>query len=287
MTELTSVPIEDLERYLRMLDWSAVEHELLIEIGEYGFPVYFRLARQDNEFLTVLYNGAVDRKRSKTGIVFQRKTWTEVFTTNVIHFCDPTLLPHPELTIGWGQLSRDEWAYSGYLRILKTFRRALRFSPPSFTIHYGSSAGGFQALMGACLDRGSYALVNNPQMTVRNYYPNHRLRLFRDVFGDADSESYWTSNYPERFSFLSQCKTQGRIPRTRVAINVASKSDFRKQLLPVIERLDSLGFSPSQNFRFELYWDEAAGHGPLSKSITRRLVLEEQNRIRLLNRGPK
>ena len=50
MTELTSVPIEDLERYLRMLDWSEVEHELLIEIGEYGFPVYFRLARQANEF---------------------------------------------------------------------------------------------------------------------------------------------------------------------------------------------------------------------------------------------
>lgn len=284
MEQLPTVPIESLSTYLRGLEWSDDGQQLVIEIDGHRFPVYFRFASRKNEFLTVLYNGAVDRTRSESAIVFQRKTWSQVFTSDVIHFCDPTLLPHPELTIGWGQLSPQKWAFDGYMRILRIFRKSLRFAPPAFTIHYGSSAGGFQALMAACLDHGSYALVNNPQMYVGNYYPNHRRRLFRDVFQDANSESHWMRTQPDRFSFLAQCKKQGRVPRSRVAINVASSADYTRQLTPMIEDLSNLGFTPSQKLRLELYWDPEAGHGALSKSATRKMLVDEQNRILLLNK---
>lgn len=280
-TDYPQVKLAELEEYLLRKE-NKKEFTLLIEQFGTLFPVYFR-SGGDTNFLISHYNGAVDRKRSPSGIVFQRSSWKDELDCDVIHFADPTLLPHRSLTIGWGQLSAERWAIPGYHAILNAFRKALPVAPPWRTIHYSSSAGGFQALATAVYDRGSYVVGNNPQIDVSKYNPIHQGRLFDLVFNDPDCGRTTIPNYPWRFNLVELFKVKQRIPRTRLAINVLSPTDYRNQIFHFLDQLDGLPFVPKAQVRVDFYYNERQGHKPLSKASTARLLKEEQQRILLLN----
>lgn len=280
-TEIPRIPIGALEDFL-VRGGAKSEMKLIVQQFGADFPVYFRLGGR-TKYLISHYNGAVDRKRSPTGIVFQRSSWRDELDCDVIHFADPTLLPHDSLTIGWGQLSPEKWAIPGYHAILKVFRRALSVAPPWRTIHYSSSAGGFQAVATAVYDRGSYVVANNPQLDIAKYNPVHQARLFKMVYGDTGSGARTIEKYPWRFNLVELFKLKKRIPRTRLAINVLSPTDYRNQAMHFLEQLDGLDFSPKSQVRIDFYFDEAQGHKPLSRVSTARLLKDEQQRIELLN----
>lgn len=260
------------------------ETELTFIVKQMGFdfPVRVRRGRSTN-FLIAHYNGAVDRKRSPSGIVFQRSTWRKEIDCDAVYFADPTLLPHANLTIGWGQMSEDQWGIDGYVRILKIIRNSLSIAPPWRTIHYSSSAGGFQAIATATLDRGSYAVANNPQIDIQKYNPVHQRRLFKLVFNDTSGGSRTVKNSPWRFNLVELFEKESRVPRLKLAINVLSPTDYRNQVMHFLNQLDQLSFTPKSHIRIDFYYDEKQGHKPLSRIQTKRLLKEEQARICSLN----
>ena len=57
--------------------------------------------------MIVLFNGAVDRKKSDLP-VFQRRTWIDDIDANVLILDDPTLQMDDEMSVGWYIGSKNE-----------------------------------------------------------------------------------------------------------------------------------------------------------------------------------
>lgn len=245
-----------------------VDRKLLIEAEGVGFPVLIHVNDQYSSRLLVMYNGAVDRERSESGIVFQRSSWVNDFHATRIHFADPTILDFPGMSIGWGQLSKERWGIEVYVEILRQLRKALLLPAANRTLHYGSSAGGHQAIMAATVDRGSQCLANNPQTDITKYWPRHQARLYQNIFHDDEVGSQTLKENPWRLKCVEYFRRTGYIPPLRIVTNVNSRRDFERQFIPFIKAMS--GLEPSKSpVTFEGYWDPEGGHRALSRKETR------------------
>lgn len=251
---------------------------VLLRFDGWTFPILFNFRESCPSKLLVCYNGAVDRARSASGLVFQRSSWIDDFKFSRMHFADPTILDHSDMSIGWGQLSSEQWGIELYVAILDALRAASVIPSPESTLHYGSSAGGHQAIMTACLDRGSNALANNPQTDVTRYWPRHQERLFKNIFDDDAVGTASVAAAPWRFKCVELFKKERYVPNLRIATNVSSERDYSGQLLPFLESMAAVQPSGSR-IGLENYWDEAAGHSPLNRKETVRLVKRELSRL--------
>jgi len=244
------------------------DRKLLIESEGVWFPVLIRVSKRYNSRLLVMYNGAVDRERSKSGLVFQRSSWVDDFNATRVHFADPTILEFPDMSIGWGQLSRERWGIEVYVEILNELRKALLLPTADRTLHYGSSAGGHQAIMTAALDRGSRCLANNPQTDITKYWPGHQARLYENIFQDDPKGTQTLVDTPWRLKCVEMFRKQGYVPPLEIVTNVNSSRDFDLQFIPFIRAMN--GLVPGKNsVTFEGYWDPEGGHRALSRKETR------------------
>lgn len=251
------------------------EFRFIIAVGSCHIPVLLRPAKNSVDALLVTYNGAIQRSKAPDGIVFQRSSWLDEFEATVIQIADPTMLKNRRLQIGWAQFSDEEWAISAYYEVIQALRERFDLVGSDKTLHYGSSAGGFQAVCCAAMDRGSTALVNNPQLDWSLYNERFVNTLLREVFHGSKidlvrSEQPWRVNVIDLFEYL------GYVPKTEVLLNIASPGDVEQQLKPILSRLEtfrSLGKNPT--FSFNFYFDANMGHNPLGKPYTIQIINNE------------
>lgn len=251
------------------------EFRFIIAVGSCHVPVLLRPAKNSVDALLVTYNGAIQRSKAPDGIVFQRSSWLDEFEATVIQIADPTMLKNKRLQIGWAQFSDEEWAISAYYEVIQALRERFDLVGSGKTLHYGSSAGGFQAVCCAAMDRGSTALVNNPQLDWSLYNERFVNTLLREVFHGSKvdlvrSEQPWRVNVIDLFEYL------GYVPKTEVLLNIASPGDVEQQLKPILSRLEtfrSLGKNPT--FSFNFYFDANMGHNPLGKPYTIQIINNE------------
>ena len=193
MSELEFVcPLSELETSITK--WSGSSESSTVKFGvtvdEVLFPVFLHLSDTHNDRLTVLYNGAVSRDRCEDGIVFQRSSWKDEIPSTIVSFADPTLVLHDRMSIGWGQVDGQLFAPEQYKVILDVLRDSLSLPGRFETLHYGSSAGGFQALATAGYDRGSRVLCNNPQTDYSKYSVAWATNRVLKVNGFANRDEY-------------------------------------------------------------------------------------------------
>lgn len=251
------------------------EFRFIIAVGSCHVPVLLRPAKNSVDALLVTYNGAIQRSKAPDGIVFQRSSWLDEFEATVIQIADPTMLKNRRLQIGWAQFSDEEWAISAYYEVIQALRERFDLVGSDKTLHYGSSAGGFQAVCCAAMDRGSTAVVNNPQLDWSLYNERFVNTLLREVFHGSKvdlvrSEQPWRVNVIDLFEYL------GYVPKTEVLLNIASPGDVEQQLKPILSRLEtfrSLGKNPT--FSFNFYFDANMGHNPLGKPYTIQIINNE------------
>lgn len=255
------------------------EYRFIIEVGRCRVPVLLRLSDFDESPLLVTYNGAIQRSKAPDGIVFQRSSWLDQFEASVIQLADPTMLDNKRLQIGWAQFSDDEWAIDAFFAVIQALRNRFNLAGADRTIHYGSSAGGFQSICCATLDRGSFALVNNPQLDWSFYNERFVNSLLRDVFKGAEIDQI-RSKYPWRVNVIDLFEREGYVPKTEVLLNIASEGDVEQQLKPIMarfEHFESLGKLPA--FTFSFYYDANMGHNPLGKPYTIKKINRELKRL--------
>lgn len=264
-------PVETSESYS--------EYRAIVEVDKVALPVLVRKRAGGSDGLVVLYNGAIQRSKAPDGVVFQRSSWLDDINADVVQIADPTLVKHQRLQIGWGQYSTENWALDSYKALLDHVRSEFKLAEVVHTVHYGSSAGGFQAGVVATLDRGSLAVVNNPQLDWSRYNLVFVKALLRDVFEGAEVEKILEES-PWRVNLIEFFKKQNYIPPIEILTNLASDGDYEQQLLPFLEGLRQLhsgNQTPRVNFRS--YADANLGHNPLSKPYTLRLINESIERV--------
>lgn len=235
------------------------------EVDGVRVPVAFRAAPRSDR-LCVFYNGAVDRQLAPDGVVFQRSSWAGEVRAHCLFISDPAILRSSRATIGWGQVSATSWLPDLLPSITSAVGARLGIEPRR-RLHFGSSAGGFQALVCSAADRGSRALVNNPQTDWLRYDPRGPGdAILRDVFDGARREQLLeTAPWRARaWEWFDRC---GHVPDFTYLVNGASEEDTRIQLPPLLRALDAMHARyPRAQWTVRRYFDAAAGHSPLAKA---------------------
>jgi len=228
------------------LDWPYPNH----------FFSYFK--RQQRQLL-VLLQGCVEREKIQLP-VFQRWSWAEEMNASVLILNDPTLMNN-QLSIGWWQGSEQNYALPQACEFIKLVIHKLGLSAED-VVFFGSSAGGFVALMMAALIKGSMAIVNNPQTNILRYRVVFYTALLKEIFADMPKEEA-LAKYPTRFCALELFKSINYIPKIAYYQNTRDYFHFQNHFQPFIDEIYKSSIDPNE-FQSVLY-KHHSGHSPLDK----------------------
>lgn len=259
-------------------EWKESAESISVKFGvtieDILFPVFLSISESNSSRLTVLYNGAVNRERSEDGVVFQRSSWKDEIPSSIVSFADPTLVLHDGMNIGWGQIDGQLFAPEQYKRILDQLRDTLPLPNGFQTLHYGSSAGGFQALATAGFDRGSRVLCNNPQTDFSQYSLDWATNRALKLNGFANRKEYLESDKYNDFAWRTEIpklyeKLQYFPENIRILINAASANDLVAQAGSFVVGMAEVSSTPStKGYEIYYYYHPSLNHNPLPKPRT-------------------
>ncbi|WP_271399224.1 hypothetical protein [Salinicoccus roseus] len=223
--------------------------------------------RKRTDLLFVISNGAIDPKKKKPP-VFMRNSWIEDLPGSLIFIDDPTL-HDTDLTLGWGQGSEKAFALEEIATFIDKLSNRFKYKRENIYF-YGSSAGGFMSMMYAVMLEGTSAVVNNPQTNVLNYYPSAVEPLMNHVYRTCDREKL-LARYGHRLSIVEGFKHYGHVPVIHYFQNHFCQKDLKQHMNPLIAEMKKEGMSMNHLY-INQYFDSEAGHRPLSKAGTLRLL---------------
>lgn len=257
--ELDNISINDNETNVLIVIKDNIKFEFLIR------------RKYTSQKLIVFGSGAYDNKKIKLP-VFQRYTWKDEFEENLIFYNDPTLYLG-DVTLAWGYGTEKHHYLETIANILSKLIKIMKIKFEDIGI-YGSSGGGFMAIVLATFIRGSKAIVNNPQTNIGKYYEGLIKRLFSIVYPEMDLKNA-LNFYPERVNLIELFKKENYIPNIKYFQNVACKFDMDNQFLPFINGLRSIdGSYFYSKIDIRLYSNKYENHSPLSKAKTILLIKE-------------
>ena len=134
-----------------------------------GREIAFRLVGASSpDALVISFHGATDRQK----VVLPR--FQQAFDAGpraaYLSISDPTLLDNVKLRLGWYSGSESFPLRSILLELLLNTIAVLR---PQRTLFFGSSGGGYAALLYAKSVEGAVSLTINPQTDILSYYSSH------------------------------------------------------------------------------------------------------------------
>lgn len=238
-----------------------------IEVDGIAVPVGLAL-KEGATRLVVFYNGAVSRTIAPTARVFQRSSWAQEVDAHCLYVCDPSLYADTRGSIGWSQVDETRWGGTLYPKIVAEVSELIDVQAGR-RLHYGSSAGGYQALVTAAADKGSQALVNNPQTDWFQYNIQHvvesaRARSFPELSREEILESY---DYRVKvWRWFEKCQN---IPEFTYLVNTASETDTAVMADGLLSNLTQMHSShPKSKWTLHQYFNEKQNHNPLGKPQT-------------------
>jgi hypothetical protein len=224
--------------------------------------------------LVVVFNGAVDRERYPLP-VFARWNWHALFGAPVLAVCDPLLHHDPALRIGWFLGTREHDATAGVVRIARQVAQQLGIAPGRL-LFWGSSSGGFAAIVAATrLPQGRFVAVN-PQTALMQYY-RPRLLDVAKLFLPGRLPLQIARAHPLRWSAIEAVRSAHRRHTGLRGLIVQNTGDAHHHDRHYLPFCAAFGLDPAGGAAGGLasatYADEA-GHGPETPAVAQRIVAE-------------
>lgn len=261
---------------------NAIKHLLNTHIIENRVELSFSVLDEEVKFylrvegdvtsknVIIFYNGAIDLERKKDkGFVFQRSTWAKDFDALVINVDDATTRLSSDIVLGWGQGSLEKYYSAYYNKYVQDILEVMT-SESLNRLHVGSSAGGYQAIVGAAYDQGSRAIVFNPQIDwSHHFFPGHMDRLRNIAFKGYSFEAL-RSMYPWRLNCVDMAIRLHNIPSVDYYVNAAFMHDVDNQLMQFMFAIRRAGAEMllGKEINTHMYYDASAGHNPPTKDVT-------------------
>lgn len=242
-------------------DFSDFDKGKPLKFSSYSYHIFFK--KRNSKKLLIFFNGAIDRNRGSLP-VFQRKSWIDEFEENILILDDPTINNDNNLKLGWYLGDTQENVQYHIIQIIKAFLKSLNIDRAN-TYCFGSSAGGFMAMVVATHLREVTAIVNNPQINLHKYHPGLLELLTKENFKDINLDMYMN-----RFNLIELIKQLNYIPKVFYWQNIYDEFhylhhylDFNKELMNIVKskRLQV-------NIEYKIYSDAQQQHNPLSKELT-------------------
>ena len=238
--------------------------------GKKAVLPFLVVPRSGAESVVVMNNGAVDHDIAQGRPVFQRSSWSLEIRRHQIYFCDPGTLGDDRLALAWGQLDRDHWVVYDAVRAVRAISVLLGVTDPGHRTYFGSSAGGFMSLAMLANDPGATAVINNAQFDWTRWMPTG-LNPLREARFDNDYPLALRQRHPLRTNVLRLLVKRRRPLRIDYYVNLASKHD-REVDHPMFETFVARHPKMTQDVRIITYEDESAGHNPLHRNTTLKIL---------------
>lgn len=253
----------DLPRSLFVAD-EPLRLDVQLSIGE-TLPLLI-VARPGADSVLILNNGAVDLERSQGRPVFQRSTWSSEIHSHQIYVCDPGTVGDDALSLNWMQAKMPSWMPTQVTRAARVVSAKLGAPSPDQRTYFGSSAGGYAALIELAADRGAKAIVNNAQFDWTRWYA-HQVKAVLDARYAGRLAADVRKNWPHRTSALKQLARNDQPLRIEYWVNMASKYDLE---IPLKHFDDFFARHPAlcDEVAVRRYHDAAMGHNPMPQSRT-------------------
>lgn len=225
----------------------------------------------ESDKLYISLHGAVDRSRVIPP-VYARWDWSRHFKANILCISDPTLLMNSSLRIGW-YVGTHQIDVTAALCALTAQIAALLGFPMSKVTAFGSSAGGFAALMLAARLAEVRAIAINPQIEITKYKPI-QVAEFEELFGATlGSYSYRTG----LTHFLRVCDLQVGAPKFVIIQNTLDWH-YEQHNLPLRSEMQfAAGESISPGGRLMMITYEAdGGHEGIPVSTVKSTIAQAE-----------
>ncbi|WP_156096049.1 glycosyl transferase family 2 [Methanobacterium sp. SMA-27] len=221
-----------------------------------------------NKNLICFGSGAYEPEKISPPI-YRRHSWESKFEESVIYYNDPTLYIDPELYIGWGIGKIDDWYLLVIADIIQILARKNNITPENM-LFFGSSGGGFTAIMLSTFIKNSSVIVNNPQIFLTNYAKRHLNQMINSCFDNLDLETV-LEQYGHRIDIVKCFEHQQYMPNLTYIVNSDSKNDILNHFIPFIESLVLFKYF-NERVKILLYKNEKGHDGQLDPNETIKLI---------------
>lgn len=188
--------------------------------------------------------------------LFHRWSWHTKLRASFLVFNDPTLYLHDQLGTGWSQGRADAFAIDAMADVLRRFCELLRV-PASDALLFGTSAGGFWALMTGAELSSRQVIVDIPQVDLFSYHDRAaRDAMLRACF-PGSSEDAIRQRFSDRLRVIDRFRRLQRSPRHVLYLqNTRDVKHVRTQMTPFQSELELLRAQMPEaapDVRFRMY----------------------------------
>jgi hypothetical protein len=232
-------PPMPLVSYRGMPDKVQVDHNATVfsfDLGALVLPAAF--APGAGRTLTVLFQGAVDRARTRLPIFQRLRFQSQMNVGPTLVVADPTLDLSTELRLGWYLGTEDldlVPLVAELVRVVGKSCGAERY------VLQGGSGGGFAALQVSAFLPGSHVVAVNPQTDLRNYVPRLSTIAYQSVFGQNSAPE--TQEDIPRLSVTDRFVQKSALPRITLVSNPGDKFHVDRHAVPFERELFRLGMA--------------------------------------------
>jgi hypothetical protein len=224
------------------------------------------LVKKDEPRLFVLLSGARDPEKQSLP-KFDRWSWARLFPGSVLCISDPTLYLDPNrLRIGWYVGTENHNWLKSMAALVAHVAKDLG-TLQQHVVTYGSSAGGFAALMLAAELRHATAVAINPQTDICKYSERFVNKFLELAFSNR-SRSELTPDELDRFSAI---KAFSNSPGSKCLLvqNVQDQVHYRKHYAPFCRAfaVPVLGGGDITGRINVMTFDSPNGHGAEPKEL--------------------
>jgi glycosyltransferase involved in cell wall biosynthesis len=251
-------------------DYKIQEDEMyVLRVMKDGVPYEYLLNRvSGRDKLIVFHNGAVEGG-NVTVPVFQRHSLAKHLVTSSVFCMDSTLYLDGYLQIGWGVGKDENYYLENSSLILKKIIQKMKISLED-TVIYGTSAGGYLAIMMGIYLKGAKVVADNAQLDVRHWIYKDALDAIMDsCFAHAGD----ALKYPERFSVVDAFQKHHYVPKIYLHVNLCSDADNTTQLVPFLQCAEKMReIKEYHGIEVVLHFRPDKGHEGMSPEETERFL---------------
>ncbi len=194
------------------------------ELFEGNNIVAIKKHHKTSKKLIVMLNGAINRSISQPP-VFQRKTWLEYMPYNVLIIPDRTVEINNSLELGW-YLGKSNCDYiHSIAKLVTNTANELNIENESISF-YGSSGGGYAAIILSTLLIGSNSISINPQTILKSYIRRVYDKFILDTGHDERSPLLAVTSYMDERKY---------IPRMTLIQNRLDHLHYKEHFIPFIK----------------------------------------------------
>jgi hypothetical protein len=229
---------------LHMKEFKALEVDGIFEIEtEHEEPTIYKLKIDDaltlsglyhisknTDDIVVFFNGATTGELVGKNH-FMRWSWAYNAGISFISFDDPVVSCTKSTNLGWYIGTKNTDVQEAINEIIQHILDKNSIAP-NRVIFYGSSGGGFAAIMAATRLRGSTAIAINPQTNILNYHRKSYEKLLKSFFHDNSVQDYSLAEYINRFSIIENITSSKYIPNIIYIQNTQDSFHVNNHYIP-------------------------------------------------------